>query len=226
MGSKNFFVCHCTFFSLSNALASSSRKVVGSVGCTLRGGKCPIPSRARLLGFVNPPLTSSFTNCLGLPGSRTRSVISACQRCFTIGKLFRGHICSNTRSVLTGLGQTKMRLILTASGPRGFTHRVLRRFRLSGCFRRIIKTALSKGLKHGSSVVGGTLGSLRVGSRRRIVVVKSHRCSVDKTGSSKLSSVNILCNFKEHRRLERTNTARVTRDARRIIGCMLKRSTG
>lgn len=209
-------------FSLSKALASSNPKVVGSMGCTLRGIKRPAPSMSRLHGFVKPPLGNRFVRRYKVSRRGTTRVIALCQRCFAIANVFRGDICSNMRRVLGALGRTKVGVTVTASGPRGFTGVVTSRFKLTRCFSIVNKTYVSRAHARGRSIVHCILRRYRRGRLSGVMVIKSHSCSMIKNRTRNLGIVNILCKCKSLGRLSRTNTSTLTAAPRRMTGLLLR----
>lgn len=141
-------------FSLSKALVSSSRKVVGYILFALSFCKVGRPSATGLCQFVKPPLSRDFRECCKFSRRGTCRTIRGCQRQCGAAKVFRYGLCPNIRGYVHALGRRKCQVNVTSSGPRMSYEQVLRRFKVLPLFSSIMNTAFSNAQSGGSRVLG------------------------------------------------------------------------
>jgi phosphoglycolate phosphatase len=127
----------CVLFDLDGTITDSAPGITKSITTTLEAMGLPIPSPARLVEYVGPPLLDSFRDFADMDETTAREALAIYRATYHDSGAFDSAVFPGIRGLLRRLHEAGIPLAITTSKPELQATRILEHFDLAQYFEVI-----------------------------------------------------------------------------------------
>lgn len=187
------------FFDLDGTLADPQKGIIACIHYALTALDAPIPSQAKLLQWIGPPLQESFLAVLDCPDRANQAVALYRYRFATVG-LFENHMYDGIPEMLTALSASNT-LWVTTSKPHIFAHKIIKHFHLDSFFASIYGSELDGTHASKSDLLAHVLNTERL-DPAEVVMVGDRRHDIVGAQQNHIPAIGVTWGFGSEQELK------------------------
>lgn len=205
-------------FDLDGTITDSSEGIVNCVIYALEAAGVEIPDKAKLLGFIGPPLVEGFQDIAGLSREEAIQATAKYRERYGVLGLFENKVYEGIESVLKELKQQGKTVALATSKPETYSLRILQHFHLMKYFDVVVGSTLDGLRNHKKDVIMEVFRRLELteAEREKVLMVGDRRQDVEGAKACGISCVGVYYGFAESQELETAGADYIAKDVEEL----------
>ncbi len=182
-------------FDLDGTLTDPKEGIVNSIIYSLKKYEITENDRQKLLKFIGPPLTESYSKYYGFSQEEAYRAVDYYREYYSVKGIFENHLYDGIADMLITLKNAGKRIVLATSKPEVYAKQILEHFKIDTYFDFVGGSTLDGSRVKKSDVIEYVLANLQLPDKKEIVMIGDREHDIIGANQNGLDSIGVLFGY-------------------------------